>query len=374
MNILYLADPNSTHDLNWIRAFSRQHKCYLVARKLHHHNSHSDILEKKNIIYLGYINDFTTIRFWKNFKEVEKLKSWVNLRSISLIHIMYSEPNILWANFRMKLGVPILTTTRGTDILITIRNTLSSRSILNSIVSLLYKRAFLKSDYITATSTSQLNYLGKLGVANQSSELIRTGIDAQKINEAILTINSRPIEEKYILFPRKMSGVYNHELSLAAIELLPKSIVENYTFVFLDADSSNKEYVNKIEALLSKSLAKTMFLKNQPQNKLWNLINFASLVVMTNYSDGTPVTALETLYLKTPLLLSPIDYDVEIFKNIPRFQAFRPRDLAYEIQSIITHGHSYSLEDCKTIVLNMCLREREMLKIDIIYRAIKMDR
>jgi glycosyltransferase involved in cell wall biosynthesis len=370
LNILYLADPNSTHDLNWISLLSKHNFCFLVARKVHHNQNVSDSLNEKGIKYLGHISDFSTARFWKNSKEVKKLKHWIHSESISVIHILYSEPNVLWANFRNQLDIPFVVTTRGTDILITIKNTLHSKSLLNLAVSILYKRAFLKCDFITSTSTNQLEFLRKMGVKKAISVVVRSGIDEVKIDQAMSLQNDSLIDKKYVLFPRKMSEVYNHELAIAAIELLPKPILNEYYFIFLDADSINNNYVNRIKSMIKKSTGQILLLNNQSSTNLWNLINNANLVVMTNKSDGTPVTALETIYLGTPLLLSPIEYDEEIFNHIPRFSKFEASNVAAMIQIMLEKGNLYSISAAKKNIIEKCLRWHEMQKISAIYERV----
>src|SRR6188768_3634337 len=121
MNLLYIADPHTIHDMNWIGYFAADAdcQCFLVClKKQHQRMREQDFrkLESKNIHFLGYIDNFSIRRPTLILRNVSFLKKWISNHHIDLIHIIYAEPNILWASFKSYLNTPIVLSTRGTDI------------------------------------------------------------------------------------------------------------------------------------------------------------------------------------------------------------------------------------------------------------------
>ncbi|MEL7001955.1 MAG: glycosyltransferase, partial [Bacteroidota bacterium] len=129
LNILYFADPNTVHDIKWIEFFTKRELCkaYLICRP-HQYKQYletpglidqckaSNILVMKPVKYLSIKNWIATI------KGVRYIDSVIRKNEIALIHVMYAEPNALWALFKFVFRIPMLLTTRGTDILYTIPN------------------------------------------------------------------------------------------------------------------------------------------------------------------------------------------------------------------------------------------------------------
>lgn len=232
----------------------------------------------------------------------------------------------------------------------------------------MYKKAFGETDVITCTSTSQIIETKKLGVSNEKIHLIKTGIDIALIDHCLGQEKEPYIHEKYILFPRNMQPVYNHELSLEAIKLLDDKTKHAYSFVFVDEDSNATTYVDTIRLMMAEMTeVKFHFLKKLNQVEIIDLMKNATLAVMTTNSDGSPVSAMELMYLKTPLLLSPLDYDREIFGRIPKFDAFQPEAVAKSISSILDNSQPLALDKNQQIILDTCNRSNEMKKLGAIY-------
>jgi glycosyl transferase family 4/glycosyl transferase family 1 len=370
MNILFLADPNSIHDIKWITYFSKKYNCYLVSRDAPHHKPNGNLAGSR-IIYIGSIKDYSTIKFWKNYYEAQKLKIIIDKYQIKLFHILYTEPNVLWANFKQYFNIPIIATNRGSDILISISNTFKSRSLLNYFVAANYKKAFANCDRITCTSNSQIKQLKVLDLA-QHPILIRTGIDMKAIDSLCHAEIAKTIKKPFVLFPRNMRPVYNHELALEAIKLLHISIRSKFDWVFIDADSNEVEYIKKIKSIIATiSDVQIHFLNRLTHAELFPLIRNASLIVMTNLSDGSPVSAMEAMYLKTPLLISPLKYDEDIFGNVSTFREFSPRSIADAITAILSNNKTSNTEKINMqTIIEKGNKEIEMNKLEMHYNQL----
>lgn len=367
MNILYLADPNSIHDIKWITYFSKDHNCFIISRDQKTHNPTLNLKELR-INYVGSIKDYSTIKFWQNKPGVKKLEHLIQMYQIQLFHILYTEPNILWANYNNRFNIPIIASNRGTDILVTISNTIKSRSLLNYFVAKNYKKAFEQCDLVTCTSNSQLSTVKNLHLSKKSV-LIRTGIDTELIDSNSDNDMNESISKPYILFPRNMRPVYNHGLALAAIAILPDQIKSDFEFIFIDSDSSDVKYVEKIKSTISSIVGVTIhFFNKLSQFELIPLIKNATLAVMTNLSDGSPVSAMEVMYLKTPLILSPLEYDAELFLDVRKFKDFTPKMLAKEITSVLNAQPTEKILDNNyRRILKKGNRFIEMQKLEQLY-------
>jgi len=178
MNILFLAHPGSVHDLSWMTSLASRSgiRCFCVARKADKRFLKPGFisqLEEKQITFCGFIPDFSIVRPWQTIKGFSLLRNVINKHQIDLFHILYAEPNALWVWRKKSLGIPVVITTRGSDILNTIQNTFKSGSVLNNILKKLYTSAFLKADFITCTSLKQTKIINDLTKRDKGLKIIR---------------------------------------------------------------------------------------------------------------------------------------------------------------------------------------------------------
>ena len=375
MNILYIADPHSIHDIKWMSFFSNEHHCFLLQRA--YHQSLNPNFDQKsffinyNITVLGAIEDFSIRNFFSTLKQFRLLKKIIKENRIDLIHIMYAEPNALWAYFRNSLNVPIMLTTRGTDVLKTIPDFFNGKGILNRLVAFCYRKAFLKTDVITCTSIKQK--MSILNLTNSKAKeicIIRTGVDVALILSDQSAHKIEALEgKKYVFFPRAMRSLYRHELAIEAISLLPFEIRKAFSFVFVDKNSSDKTYTEKIAQKMSACDASFVWLENLDQPRLFETYKNASLCVMTPKSDGTPVSAIEAMLCKIPLILPDLDYDPDIFSvGISFFEDNSAESLSNLIQKHLEAKINPDLETAFNKALNLADRKKEMNRLGEIYR------
>lgn len=287
-----------------------------------------------NSTYLPPISPYSTLNFISVLKSLFYLRTVIRRNKIDIIHIMYAEPGALWGNWRLIFNVPVLLTTRGTDILKTINSFSIKKDFLSRIVMKQYKSAFKKFHIITCTSISQSVKINEW-VPSAPTCLIRTGVDLRILYKK--KINRVGQLKPIVLFPRSMYPMYNHELALMAIKLLPTIYSEKWKFVFLNEDSKDQVYVSKIKKIADSLELDIQFLPNLRKDELYHLIGQSQVVVMTPLSDGSPVSAMETMALRVPIILPPLHYDEDVFgKGIFRFDKYEPLVLAKKIIEVMT--------------------------------------
>lgn len=368
IKVLYLADPNSIHDIKWINTLSGFGiKPFWLARKKH--DSKTNLLNKGESIC--YIQDFSILRFPITLYTAFKIKRLIKKHQIDVLHVMYAEPNALWCNFRNFWGLPIIITTRGTDVLKTIPEAFENKTLINYIVAPLYRRAFLKADFITATSSGQQKSIERFSGRTLNTSIVRTGVDLLRIasntEKYFPLIDSKP----FVLFPRYIKPIYNHEFCLEAIKLLSDTYKKKYKMVFLGKDSGDLDYQRKLTSMmLSIKVVEFEFIEKQSQEAVLELYKRASLVIMTPKSDGSPVSAMEAIACGSPVILGPLDYDESVFaENSERLTNWNPQELASNIEAILInndgkrHIPSYVFLDYVNIVNNM-------RRIESIYKSL----
>jgi len=372
MNILYLCDPSiKSHDLTWMKYFAkRNNRVFVIHRNTVSKHIDTDYLTNLEIKLIGGINDFSILRPFSTLKTFLFIKSIVIKLNIDVFHIIYAEPNALWAlfknNFKCKIGL----TTRGTDILVTITQFSLFKKFQDYYIFPLYRSALKKFDFITCTSNSQKDKIEQITDYLVSPFIIRTGVDFASIMKTASN-NSISIDGKYILFPRTMKPLYNHELAISSLKFLNDTIKSSYTFIFLDKDSEDSGYVRSIQKLINQYFdINILFLERQDKKSFIYLLKSTSLVVITAKSDGSPVTAMEAMALGIPVILPPLNYDSDIFGDwIFKLESWDANELAKTITKALTGICHSNTKKAQTIIHKHADTEKEMAKLLELYKS-----
>lgn len=375
MNILFIADPNSIHDIRWINFFcaSENFNCFIIHRKSHLKGCVGrNIQLNRRVEILCSVADHSTIRPWRNVIEAMKIGRAIRRNQIDILHILYAEPNSLWTIYKWYFGVRVVITTRGTDILTTIPSFFQGRSFLNRIVARQYRQALNAADAIFCTSRRQIEILNRLGVTSQAI-LVRTGVDFKSTSDASENIAERlGIKRPFILMPRSMRPLYNHEFTLDAIAILGPEQRKKFTFVFVDSDSKDTKYFAGIYRKAQVIDAEIRFLPSLTHGELIALFKQSTMVVMNPLSDGSPVTAMEAMACKVPVVLPPLPYDEDLFQGAFLFAEWSPLALRDKIEAVLRMDPSALSRLAECSFTNIFLHgnsDIEMLKVRAIYES-----
>jgi len=373
VKLLYFANPNSIHDRKWISFFSRDpnNTCFVLCHPHQLDQLTIDVaqeLKSNNIILIGSVPEFSTVRFWRTLTSFRFLKKLIIEKKIALIHILYAEPNALWGAGKKFLNVPFVLTTRGTDVIKTIPLFFKETSLLKIIVRSLYKKALKNFDEITSTSQSQVTALTKLIGSSISPHVIRTGID---LNPDAKLTRPKGITPPFVVFPRLMKPLYNHEFSIRALGLLPTEIKKTHQMVFVNRDAKDQTYVMSIENQMGQQTdIDFLFLDSLPHEQLqWALAN-ASLAVMNPIHDGSTVSAMEAMYLECPLILGPLAYDQDLFGGVEKLSEWSEEELADKMERLIQSPDPSKLTKLKTQISECANRQTEMERLGAIYKGV----
>jgi glycosyltransferase involved in cell wall biosynthesis len=368
-NLLFFGNPNSVHDLKvmrWLAAKPRT-KVFLLSYPVAWQqlsDAGKAALEGEGITLLGPLEHYSSRNFLRTKREGKRIKALITANDIRCLVVLYIAPGGLWARWRREWKVPILLWAFGTDVNEVMHTTFSSMDFRSRMDRKNYLSALADADAVIAVSPALLETLRQWQPGMHRQALIRTGIESVAI-EATKPGSNLQAGRPYILFPRYMRPVYQHELSILAIRLLPARWLEAFTFVFLDREGANQEYIRQISALMEATPQATfLWLPEQDQKSIWSLCKGASLVVMHPSSDGTPVSALEAMACGVPLLLGTAAYDPELFSSIDRLEKNDPAELAAKMERLLRNPPSPAeLESVRQHVILHTDLDAEMNKL-----------
>ncbi|HYG04662.1 MAG TPA: glycosyltransferase family 4 protein [Chryseosolibacter sp.] len=372
--VLFIADPNSIHDHKWVSKICDRDEitAFMVIRQCHQQAFNGSKRLQWPIPIVATIQDPSTVRPLKTFNEAVKLRRIVRKNEIDLIHILYGEPNALWVNWKWLIGVPFMLTLRGSDILKTIPIFFARKTLLAMLVARQYRRAFRICGAITATSRAQRERIESL--VKTRVHLVRTGIDLTRIpQKKSPSTHLQSVSKPCILMPRSMRPLYYHEFTLQAIQLLDSHIRHSYTFVFVDADTADVSYLEKIKTLTLTVDASVIFLPSLSNGEMFDLYCNASLVVMNPVSDGSPVSAMEAMVCMAPLILPPLSYDMEIYGGSFFFNEWEPKSLKHEIEKVLMMDQQEIqpiLKKNAQVIIDNCDINIEMKRIVNLYEEL----
>lgn len=350
IKILYIADPNSIHDQKWINWFAhkKDYKTFIVCRETHYKKEFEN-----QEGFLGVIPDYAVLKFWKNRKLKAVLQQFIEQNQIDLVHIFYAEPNVLSAQL---IDVPVVVTCRGSDVLVGLKSFIDQNNSRTCKMLSSYEKAFNLCQSIITTSIRQKDFLNKHFNIQTEIQVIRTGLDVSNLKKVD--------KEKLIFFPRNMRPLYDHELALKAIEMLPYDIKKEYRFLFVDKDGGHPDYVQLIQHKME-SIADVhfSFVDALQGDEYYETLAKSKLVVMTPKSDGAPVSGMETIASGTSLVLPELGYDEDLYKTAHFYQ---PNDAA-DLQRTIVNALNDPPTEADGQYLEKVDRNREMSKLANIY-------
>lgn len=372
MNFLYLIDPGSIHDQKWIEPFCNEENNVFVISRNAKLADVQNLQDKFGIKFITNVGYFSIRSIVKSIQSAFEIRRSIKKNKIQVFHIQYAEPNVLWTLFRRFFNIPIVVTCRGTDVLKTIPDHFSNKNLINSIVKRLYKKSFEWADVITVTSSSQQKSVLSFSSPKNKIEVIRTGVDLNILNSNKCEQPIRNLSEKYILFPRYIKPIYNHEFTINSLSLLPKKIKLDYQMVFVGKGAGDSKYQNEIEQLMqSYPDLQFLFLPKQSQADIHCLMYHSSLVVMNPLSDGSPVSAMEAIALGKKVVLGPIQYDEEVFREslVLKLAGWVEAELAEKITSIISDTNKFDSE-LDNSIKDLIDREANINKLKLVYSSL----
>ena len=104
---------------------------------------------------------------------------------------------------------------------------------------------------------------------------------------------------------------------------------------------------------------------------MWMMLKKASICIMTPISDGTPNSALEAMAAKCPLIISNLNYDIDLFHNTCiKLNSFEVTELKNKIETALLSYDQDLLNNAFKQVSIHGNRKIEMAKLEQIYQMV----
>ena len=375
MRIAYIADADSIHCHKWITIFAEHHDVILICNKNQTHQKlYSSFSNIK--IYPVLPNAYPLRKFWVRNRILSHLQKIIEQNDIQIIHSMYAVPNAFWAyqlNFKNHI-----VTTRGSDILIDYNKTFQSPKNLNEKITCyflkrLVEKSLNKAIYITSTSQKQQEVIKKFIHDERKLIIARTGVDVNKFIKEFELL-SRQTDDIVILSNRILRPMYNIHIIVDAFKLLkdkhPSKKIKLVIMKFYASADYLKEIIQQIN---ENGLQKDVMFEESKEGK--DLIQFyknADMVIMIPSSDGTPVSAIEAMLAKKPLVMGNFDYDEDLFNKdtVWKVSSLSPVDICEKITEILnsTEEKKIKIECAFNLAMNMASLRKEAAKIEDLYK------
>lgn len=315
MNILIIGNISSIHDEKWITFLSKnsKHSFYITHEEQNIPLSTNQVLHYQScgVKILPNLPSFSLIQFWQSIKGWKQVYRYVKMYRIDCVHVIFPTPHIFWVNF---LKTPLIVSTRGSDILVVVKDLIQQSSFKNKILLFLFDKNLKKSNYITCTSELQKKFLEEnFTYTRNKISLVRTGIDVDFVDSILAPTKNE--NEIRIFSPRFFVPIYNLETIIEAIEKLPITIQSKIHLQLVEGKNIDLNYKNKILQQLSSVQFKYSVAKYFGKTELIEEYKQSDLVVMVPHSDGTPNSALETMLCKKPLIMSDLNYQSPLFNE-----------------------------------------------------------
>lgn len=366
IRILYVGNINDNLNQKWMRPFADSLDFQLmVMPETPLDATATEFVQSKGIeVLLDTLPGRDLFRLLTSFWYLTTLSF---SKRIDVVHLFYGDWKLPLGLARVWCHMPMILTTRGSDANVQLPELFARRSFKAAVFKKLSAWGLARLDLLTCTSLSQLRSLKSLFTKLPPFELIRTGVDVAAVESD--TSSSLPEAlnrvERFILFPRLMRPVYNHEFALEALSRITNRERQGVFYVFLDKDSSDTGYVRsvrqRIEAIGDEAFVWLPYLSPEA---LFECYKRSELVVMTPRSDGSPVSALEAMLCGTPLVLPPLDYDDDLYEGIYKLKNWEPEELAEVLKSVINGDYGpFRPDRARAVVLGSADSRLEMVKL-----------
>jgi rRNA-processing protein FCF1 len=343
MKIAFFADINDNHNQKWFSVLAEKHQLFIFTE------SNND-LRKTNFIVNNNIKVFSILPptysvkniFIKHFV-IKKINKLIEENKIEVKHSIYSVPYSFWA-YDTKINNHIITT-YGSDMLIDYDKKLKQPKKIKHIITYTllckrFKKIFDKANYITSTSQEQQNIIKAFIKDKSKLSIVRTGVDAKLFTDTTASKTKEKNNFEIVLSNRAMRPLYNiHIIVDAFYEYVKNAGAKCKAVLILLNYNTDNDYYNSINNKIAEYDIKdrVIILDSVDFDTMIQQYVNCSVVVMIPSSDGTPVSGVETLLSKKPLILGSLNYDSDLFNSSTVWQvdSIDKKKLANKIKEVL---------------------------------------
>jgi glycosyltransferase involved in cell wall biosynthesis len=337
---------------------------------------HINALKAIDIKLHGSIGAFHVKRWWLTLRDLRHLRQTLRREKIDILHVHYLGANAWYAaisGFR-PLALTIM---GGGDVTGPEWRPRGKRE------SLLTPYALRRADVVTSWSKTMAEVVKPYCRPGVPVETIHGGVDLTRFHPGPTAtnlrekLNLRP-EDKVIFSARLMRPLSNITTIARAAEHVCARIPDAVFVFTAPGEQRESKYENEVKEILNaKGLQdRARFVKAIPHDEIAEYHRLAAITVMIPSTDGTPMTALESMACGTPVVCGDLpDYDVKYFesgKTVLMANVGDPTSVADAIITLLAQNElAASLaREARARVVEFGSYESQMLRMEQLYQAI----
>jgi len=310
MRICYLADGRYIHARRWLRYFSDHgHEMSLLSFAP---MTQQDIeaVEQAGARYFGELSPFYLKNFWRTAAQISRLRKLLRDEKIDVVHSHFVGVNAWYG--ALSQFHPTVITVMGGDILG--EDWKPGPDIRERWLT---PYALRTADLITCWSNNLVPVVRRYTGPKAPIEVVHGGVELERFSPGprpryLLERLDLPQTARVILSPRLMRPLYNlDQIALAASSVCAAVPDAYFIFAVLPA-ATDKEFEARVRDIFARGSARdrVQFVGAIPHDEMADFYRLADVTVSIPSSDGTPMSVLESMACKTPVLVSRIpNYD-----------------------------------------------------------------
>ena len=206
--------------------------------------------------------------------------------------------------YRVMIGVK-----KTYKVLFTVHSVYALRNVKYKISSVLCS---LMADKIICVSESSYKTYSSVvkKIKNKKILYIKNGVDIDRIDESIEEVKSTKNNKNYrtLVYVGRLIPIKNQKFLVNIL-----SEISECKLILVGAEDNSKEISNLIKNLKLEDRVKITGLI--PRNQVFQILNDADIYVSTSMVEGLPVSVLEAMAAKLPVILSDIEPHKEVAMN-----------------------------------------------------------
>jgi len=310
MRICYLADGRYIHARRWLRYFNDHgHEMSLLSFAP---MTQQDIeaVEQAGARYFGELSPFYLKNFWRTAAQISRLRKLLRDEKIDVVHSHFVGVNAWYG--ALSQFHPTVITVMGGDILG--EDWKPGPDIRERWLT---PYALRNADLITCWSNNLVPVVRRYTGPKAPIEVVHGGVELERFSPGprpryLLERLNLPETARVILSPRLMRPLYNlDQIALAASSVCAAVPDAYFIFAVLPA-ATDKEFEARVRDIFARGSARdrVQFVGAIPHDEMADFYRLADVTVSIPSSDGTPMSVLESMACKTPVLVSRIpNYD-----------------------------------------------------------------
>lgn len=316
MRICYIADGRSIHFHRWLKFFAEAgHEMSFISYQPVE-DAHVEKIERSGAAYLGAVGQFHLKRFWHTARDLRWLRRTLRRNSVDVVHCHFLGVNTWYAalsGFR-PLAITVM---GGGDVCGPGWRPQGRRE------RLLTPLALRRADLVTSWSPLMAEVVRPFCREETPVEVVIGGVMLEVFHPGPRPAYLRerwgiPETARVVFSPRLMRPLSNiHQIAEAAARVCAEDPDAYFLFAY-PTYTSDAEYEARVREIIAAGAAagRARFIGAIPHQEMADHYRLADVTVSIPGTDGTPMSALESMACGTPVVVGDIpDYDPFYFEN-----------------------------------------------------------